>query len=95
MVNYIKKRILEGTDNVYNLGSFIFGISGIIICLVVVIAPYKILEIMSYGSINFLGYNLGKNGALGILLVSGVVIAAITQPIAGAYSDKIVSKIEQ
>ena len=87
MISLAKKLISEGTSNVFNLGSFIFGISGIIICLVVIIAPYKILEVMPLGYVKLFGYNLEKNGALGILLVSGVVIAAITQPLAGLISD--------
>ena len=93
MISLVKKIISEGTDNVFNLGSFIFGISGIIICLVVVIAPYKILEVMPLGYIELFGYNFEKNGALGILLVSGVFIAAITQPLAGLISDKTNIKI--
>jgi len=88
VINLIKRRISEGTNNVFNLGSFIFGVSGIIICLVVVIAPYKILEVMPLGYVELFGYNLEKNGALGVLLVSGVIIAAITQPVAGFFSDK-------
>ena len=93
MISLAKKLISEGTSNVFNLGSFIFGISGIIICLVVIIAPYKILEVMPLGYVKLFGYNLEKNGALGILLVSGVVIAAITQPLAGLISDKTKVKI--
>ena len=93
MISLAKKLISEGTSNVFNLGSFIFGISGIIICLVVIIAPYKILEVMPLGYVKLFGYNLEKNGALGILLVSGVVIAAITQPLAGLISDRTKVKI--
>ena len=52
MLKFISKSISEGTDNVLNLGSFVFGITGVIICLVVVIAPYKILEVMSEESIS-------------------------------------------
>ena len=78
MLKFISKTISDGTNNVLNLGSFVFGITGVIICLVVVVAPYKILEVMSSESINFLGLDLEKNGALGILLTSGVIVAAIT-----------------
>jgi len=93
MFKFISKSISEGTNNVLNLGSFVFGITGVIICLVVVIAPYKILEVMSNESIKFLGLDLGKNGALGLLLTSGVIVAAITQPLIGSLSDKISLKI--
>ena len=93
MLKFISKSISEGTDNVLNLGSFVFGITGVIICLVVVIAPYKILEVMSAESIKFLGLDLGKNGALGLLLTSGVIIAAITQPLVGSISDRVTLKI--
>ena len=58
MLKFISKSISEGTDNVLNLGSFVFGITGVIICLVVVVAPYKILEVMSTESINFLGFSI-------------------------------------
>ena len=93
MLKFISKTISEGTNNVLNLGSFVFGITGVIICLVVVVAPYKILEVMSEGSIKFLGLNLEKNGALGLLLTSGVIVAAITQPLIGSISDRLNLKI--
>ena len=93
MLNFITKTISDGTNNVLNLGSFVFGITGVIICLVVVVAPYKILEVMSEGSIKFLGLNLEKNGALGLLLTSGVIVAAITQPLIGSISDRLNLKI--
>tara|TARA_A100001011_G_scaffold245719_1_gene253741 strand:- start:857 stop:2152 length:1296 start_codon:yes stop_codon:yes gene_type:complete len=93
MLKFITKTISEGTNNVLNLGSFVFGITGVIICLVVVVAPYKILEVMSAESINFLGLDLGKNGTLGLLLTSGVIVAAITQPIIGSISDRLNLKI--
>ncbi len=89
MLKFISKTISDGTNNVLNLGSFVFGITGVIICLVVVVAPYKILEVMSSESINFLGLDLEKNGALGILLTSGVIVAAITQPLIGSISDRL------
>ena len=93
MLKFITKTISDGTNNVLNLGSFVFGITGVIICLVVVVAPYKILEVMSAESINFLGLDLGKNGALGLLLTSGVIVAAITQPLIGSISDRLNLKI--
>ena len=93
MLKFITKTISEGTNNVLNLGSFVFGITGVIICLVVVIAPYKILEVMSAESVKFLGLDLGKNGALGLLLTSGVIVAAITQPLIGSISDRVNLKI--
>ena len=89
MLKFISKTIAEGTNNVFNLGSFVFGITGVIICLVVVVAPYKILEVMSGESIKFIGLNLEKNGALGLLLTSGVIVAAITQPLIGSISDRL------
>jgi len=89
MIKIISKIISEGTDNVFNLGSYIFGIYGVIICLVVVIAPNKILEVIANGVVSFLGINLEKNGALGLLLTSGVIIAAITQPAVGSLSDRL------
>ena len=60
MLKFITKTISEGTNNVLNLGSFVFGITGVIICLVVVVAPYKILEVMSAESVKFLGLDLNK-----------------------------------
>ena len=95
MFSFINNRLAKGASSVPNLGSFIFGISGTIICLVVVMAPFKILEIVSDGSINFLGFNIEKNGALGILLISGVIIAVITQPAAGYLSDRLKSSMGQ
>ena len=93
MLKFITNTISEGTNNVLNLGSFVFGITGVIICLVVVVAPYKILEVMSAESVKFLGLDLGKNGALGLLLTSGVIVAAITQPLIGSISDRVNLKI--
>ena len=89
MLKFLSKTINDGTNNVFNLGSFVFGITGVIICLVVVVAPYKILEVMSGESIKFIGLNIEKNGALGLLLTSGVIVAAITQPLIGSISDRL------
>ena len=89
MLKFLSKTINDGTSNVFNLGSFVFGITGVIICLVVVVAPYKILEVMSGESIKFIGLNIEKNGALGLLLTSGVIVAAITQPLIGSISDRL------
>ena len=77
MLKFLSKIINEGTNNVLNLGSYVFGITGVIICLFVVVAPYKILEVMSADSIKFIGLSLEKNGALGLLLTSGVIVAGI------------------
>ena len=93
MLKFLSKTINEGTNNVLNLGSYVFGITGVIICLVVVVAPYKILEVMPEGSIKFIGLSLEKNGALGLLLTCGVIVAAITQPLIGSISDRLTLKI--
>ena len=64
MFSYLKNHMFQGASSIANLGSFIFGISGVIISLVVVIAPFKILQIVSNDSIKFLGFELEKNSLI-------------------------------
>ena len=61
------------------LGAFSFGITGFFLTMETIILPTLVLDIAPEGA---------KNTLLGVLGFSGLVTAAIVQPIVGSYSDR-------
>ena len=52
------------------------------------ILPFKVLEILELSDIEIFGYGLDKNGALGLISLVGLAIAAGVQIAAGSLSDR-------
>ena len=73
------------------LGAFGFGITGFFMAMDAVILPVLVLELVREGAENAL---LGlvregtKNTLLGLMGFSGLLVAALVQPVVGWYSDR-------
>ena len=80
MENLIPHPILHwNTIALLRLGAFSFGITGFFLTMETIILPTLVLDIAPEGA---------KNTWLGILGFSGLVTAAVIQPIVGSYSDR-------
>lgn len=78
----------SGANNFTNLSIYAFGFSGVWTGVGAGILPFKVLEALDAGRIEIFGYALDKNGALGLLSLVGLGVAAIAQLGAGALSDR-------
>lgn len=77
-----------GPRSFTNLSFYAFGLSGVWTGVGSGILPFKVLEALELGDIEVLGYALDKNGALGLLSLLGLAMAAVMQLGAGALSDR-------
>ena len=77
-----------GSNNFTNLSLYTFGMSGVWTGIGAGILPFKVLEALELGDVNIIGYSLDKNGALGMISLMGLVIAAIAQLGSGVLSDR-------
>ena len=68
-----------GVISLLRLGAFGFGISGFFMAMESVILPVLVMGVVPEGA---------KNTLLGALGLSGLLVAALVQPIAGWYSDR-------
>ena len=68
-----------GVISLLRLGAFGFGISGFFMAMESVILPVLVMGIVPEGA---------KNTLLGALGLSGLLVAALVQPLAGWYSDR-------
>jgi len=84
----ISNLIKKGSTSLFNLSSYVFGISATLVTLGAIILPYKVLDIINAGSVTILGITLGKNGLLGLTSLIGGLTASLIQPLAGLLSDK-------
>ena len=81
----------RGPASLANLSLYAFGVSGLWTALGTPLLPIKINEIVGNGGSSVLGVLFDgndKNGALGIVSLLGLVVAAAIQPIAGTMSDR-------
>ena len=77
-----------GARSFTNLSLYAFGLSGVWTGVGSGILPFKVLEVLEHSSVEILGYGLDKNGALGLLSLIGLSVAAVVQLIAGSLSDR-------
>ncbi|MBT5252288.1 MAG: MFS transporter, partial [Chloroflexi bacterium] len=77
-----------GSPNLSNLSIYAFGLSGVWTGIGAGILPFKVIEALELGGISVLGYALDKNGALGLISLLGLIVAAAAQLAAGALSDR-------
>jgi len=71
-----------------NLSLYAFGLSGVWTGVGAGILPFKVLEALELGPIEVFGYALNKNGALGLISLIGLSVAAAMQMSAGWLSDR-------
>lgn len=77
-----------GRRSFTNLSLYAFGLSGVWTGVGSGILPFKVLEALELGGVEILGYALDKNGALGLISLVGLSVAAAVQLIAGSLSDR-------
>jgi MFS family permease len=77
-----------GSSNLSNLSIYAFGLSGVWTGIGAGILPFKVIEALEVGDISVLGYTLDKNGALGLISLLGLIVAAVAQLAAGSLSDR-------
>ncbi len=81
----------RGAGSLANLSIYAAGLSGLWTALGTPLLPIKVEEILADGGSSILWMDFdedNKNGALGIVSLIGLAIAALTQPIAGVLSDR-------
>jgi MFS family permease len=78
----------SGSHSFTNLSIYSFGLSGVWTGIGAGILPFKVLEALELGRVEILGYALDKNGALGIISLLGLIVAAFVQLGAGSLSDR-------
>ena len=78
----------SGSPNLSNLSIYAFGLSGVWTGIGAGILPFKVIEALEVGDISLLGYTFDKNGALGLISLLGLIVAAVAQLAAGSLSDR-------
>ena len=74
-----RRLYVRGPDSFTNLSIYGFGVSGLWTSVDTILLQFRVLEFADEDQ---------KNGMLGAITLVGLVIAAATQPIAGAISDR-------
>jgi MFS family permease len=81
----------RGSGSLVNLSLYALGISGLWTALGTPLLPIKVEEIVGNGGSSILGIVFdedNKNGALGIVSLTGLAIGALMQPLSGVLSDR-------
>lgn len=81
----------QGPKSLTNLSLYAAGLSGLWTAFGIPLLPIKVDEILANGGSSLLWLDFteeNKNGALGIVSLIGLAVAALTQPISGILSDK-------
>jgi MFS family permease len=78
----------RGPASLANISLYAFGVSGLWTALGTPLLPVKVGEIVEAGGGSLFGISLDKNGALGIVSLIGLAMAALAQPVAGMMSDR-------
>ena len=86
---HLGHRISLGSESVFNLSIYAFGMSGVWIALGSVVLQFKILDIVERESISILGLMLDKNALLALISLAGLGVVALVQPLAGLISDNL------
>lgn len=84
----IAAKVRRGPHSLFNLSIYSFGTSGIWTGFGSIILPFKVIEILESETVAIFGWELGKTGLLALISLSGLVVVAIVQPIAGSMSDR-------
>ena len=88
---HVGHRISLGSESIFNLSVYAFGMAGVWIALGSVVLQFKILDVVDNESIAFFGITLDKNALLALISLAGLGVVAAVQPIAGLISDNLKS----
>lgn len=89
---HVGHRISLGSESIFNLSVYAFGMAGVWIALGSVVLQFKILDVVENESIAIFGLALDKNSLLALISLAGLGVVAVVQPLAGLVSDNINSK---
>ena len=90
--SHVGHRISLGSESIFNLSVYAFGMAGVWIALGSVLLQFKILDVIENESIAIFGLALDKNSLLALISLAGLGVVAVVQPLAGLVSDNINSK---
>ena len=89
---HVGHRISLGSESIFNLSVYAFGMAGVWIALGSVVLQFKILDVIENESIAIFGLALDKNSLLALISLAGLGVVAVVQPLAGLVSDNVNSK---
>ncbi len=81
-------RFRRGTQSLFNISIYSFGISGIWVGYGTILLQYKATEITANNPVAMLGWTLDKTSIAAAISLIGLVIAATVQPLTGIISDR-------
>lgn len=88
---HVGHRISLGSESIFNLSVYAFGMAGVWIALGSVVLQFKILDIVERESIALFSITLDKNALLALISLMGLGVVAAVQPLAGLISDNLKS----
>lgn len=91
---HVGHRISLGSESIFNLSVYAFGMAGVWIALGSVLLQFKILDVIANESIALFGWALDKNSLLALISLAGLGVVAVVQPLAGLVSDNVNSRSE-
>ena len=89
---HVGHRISLGSESIFNLSIYAFGMAGVWIALGSVLLQFKILDVVRNESIAIFGLALDKNSLLALISLAGLGVVAVVQPLAGLVSDNVNSR---
>ena len=81
-------RFRRGTQSLFNISVYSFGLSGIWVGYGTILLQYKATEITADTSVAMLGWTLDKTSLAALISLIGLAMAATVQPIVGIISDR-------
>lgn len=82
----------QGAKSLFNLNAYAFGLSAMFTGVGSGIMPLLVTGLTERGRVHFLWMDLDKNGAIAVVSLCGLIMAAVVQPVAGLLSDRSVVK---
>lgn len=81
-------RFRRGSQSLFNISIYTFGISGVWVGFGSILLQYKVTEIAVNDPVRMLGWSLDKTSLAAFISLIGLGIAAIVQPMVGMMSDR-------
>ena len=78
----------QGGASLFNLNAYAFGLSALFTGVGSGIIPLLVTGLTDRGRVHFLWMDLDKNGAIAVVSLCGLIMAAVVQPVAGFLSDR-------
>lgn len=88
---HVGERVSQGSESIFNLSIYAFGMAGVWIALGSVVLQFKVINIVEAGPQTVLGLELDKNALIALISLAGLAVVAVVQPLAGLVSDNLAS----